>query len=190
MNRERELKYAAQSSEPPRLPRGWSLGPERTIAEIVDTYLDHAATLITRGWALRRRETVGAPTRYTLKRNAQQVGAFHQRDEIEREGDQIPAEIVHEIGAQLASELHEVVTMRQRRRSWPLQLNGSVVADLATDEIQSGTAQWTELEVEFVPSVSDADATEMATDLQAFFAGDEMLTPSHQSKLEAAIAAL
>ena len=100
MNRERELKYAAQSSEPPRLPRGWSLGPERSVAEIVDTYLDHAATLITRGWALRRRETVGAPTRYTLKRNAQQVGAFHQRDEIEREGDQIPAEIVlsYELG--------------------------------------------------------------------------------------------
>jgi len=118
------------------------------------------------------------------------VGAFHQRDEIEREGDQIPAEIVHEIGLQLASELHEVVTMRQRRRSWPLQLNGSVVADLTTDEIQSGNAQWRELEIEFVPSVSDADATEMATDLQAFFAGDETLTPSHQSKLEAAIAAL
>ncbi|MFO0221284.1 MAG: hypothetical protein ACK51I_00230 [Chloroflexota bacterium] len=190
MNRERELKYTAQSSEPPRLPRGWSLGPERSVAEIVDTYLDHAATLITRGWALRRRETVSAPTRYTLKRNAQQVGAFHQRDEIEREGDQIPAEIVHEIGLQLASELHEVVTMRQRRRSWPLQLNGSVVADLTTDEIQSGNAQWRELEIEFVPSVSDADATEMATDLQAFFAGDETLTPSHQSKLEAAIAAL
>ncbi len=190
MNRERELKYAAQSSEPPRLPHGWSLGPERSVAEIVDTYLDHAATLITRGWALRRRETVSAPTRYTLKRNAQQVGAFHQRDEIEREGDQIPAEIVHEIGLQLASELHEVVTMRQRRRSWPLQLNGSVVADLTTDDIQSGNAQWRELELEFVPSVSDADATEMATDLQAFFAGDETLTPSHQSKLEAAIAAL
>ena len=105
MNRERELKYVAQSSEPPRLPRGWSLGPERTIVEIVDTYLDRAATLITRGWALRRRETVGAPTRYTLKRNAQQVGAFHQRDEIEREGDQIPAEIVHEIGTQLPHEV-------------------------------------------------------------------------------------
>ena len=190
MNRERELKYAAQSSEPPRLPRGWSLGPERSVAEIVDTYLDHAAMLITRGWALRRRETVGAPTRYTLKRNAQQLGAFHQRDEIEREGDQIPAEIVHEIGAQLASVLHAVVTMRQRRRSWPLQLNGSVVADVTTDEIQSGNAQWRELEVEFVPSVSDADATEMATDLQAFFAGDETLRPSHQSKLETAIAAL
>lgn len=47
-----------------------------------------------------------------------------------------------------------------------------------------------ELEVEFVPSVSDADATEMATELQAFFAGDETLTPSRQSKLETAIAAL
>ena len=58
MNRERELKYAAQSSEPPPLPHGWSLGPERSVAEIVDTYLDHAATLITRGWALRRRETL------------------------------------------------------------------------------------------------------------------------------------
>jgi hypothetical protein len=190
MNRERELKYAAQSSEPPRLPRGWSLGSERTVAEIVDTYLDHAATLITRGWALRRRETVGAPTRYTLKRNAQQVGAFHLRDEIEREGDQIPAEIVQEIGAQFASELREVVTMRQRRRSWPLQVHGSVVADLTTDDIQSDNAQWTELEVEFVSSVSDVDATEMATELQAFFAGDETLAPSRQSKLEAAIAAL
>ena len=190
MNRERELKYTALTSEPPRLPHGWSLGPERTIAEIVDTYLDYAETLIKRGWALRRRETVGAPTRYTLKRNAQQVGAFHQRDEIEQEGDQIPAEIMDEIGAQLASTLREVVTMRQRRRSWPLQLNGSVVADLTTDEIESGNAQWTELEVEFVPSVSDADATEMATELQAFFADDETLTPSRQSKLETAIAAL
>lgn len=190
MNRERELKYAAELSAPPRLPRGWSLGEERTIAEIVDTYLDHAATLITRGWALRRREMVGAPTRYTLKRNAQQVGAFHQRDEIERESDQIPAEIVQEIGTHLASELHEFVKVRQRRRSWPLLLNGDVVADLTTDEIESGNAQWTELEVEFVPSVSDADATEMATELQAFFADDETLTPSRQSKLETAIAAL
>ena len=190
MNRERELKYAAQSSAPPRLPRGWSLGPERAVAEIVDTYLDHAATLITRGWALRRRETVGAPTRYTLKRNAEQVGAFHQRDEIEQEGNQIPIEIVHEIGAQLASKLREVVTMRQRRRSWPLQLNGGVVADLTTDEIQSGSALWIELEVEFLASVNDATATELAETLQAFFAGDETLTPSRQSKLEAAIAAL
>jgi inorganic triphosphatase YgiF len=190
MNRERELKYTGQTSEPPRLPRGWSLGPERTVAEIVDTYLDHAATLITRGWALRRRETVGAPTRYTLKRNGQQVGAFHQRDEIEREGDQIPAEIMLEIGAQLASELREIVTMRQRRRSWPLHLYGSVVADLTTDEIRSGSANWIELEIEFISSVSDADATEMATELQEFFAGDETLTPSRRSKLEAAIAAL
>jgi inorganic triphosphatase YgiF len=190
MNRERELKYAAQSSEPPRLPRGWSLGPERAVAEIIDTYLDHAATLIKRGWALRRRETVGAPTRYTLKRNSQHVGAFHQRDEIELESDQIPAEIAHEIGPMLASELRQVVTMRQRRRSWPLLLNGSVVADLTTDEIQSGNARWIELEVEFVRSVSDADATTMATDLQTFFAGDETLTPSRRSKLEAAIAAL
>ena len=190
MNRERELKYAAQSSAPPRLPRGWSLGPERAIAEIVDTYLDHAATLIKRGWSLRRRETVGAPTRYTLKRNAEQVGAFHRRDEIEHEGDQIPAEIVEEIGTELASELREVVSMQQRRRSWPLQLNGNVVADLTTDEIQSGNAQWTELEVEFLASVSDATATQLAEALQDFFAGDETLTPSRQSKLEAAIAAL
>jgi inorganic triphosphatase YgiF len=190
MNRERELKYAAQSTEPPTLPHGWSLGQERAAAEIVDTYLDHAATLSGRGWALRRRETVGAPTRYTLKRNAQQVGAFHQRDEIEREGDQVPAEIMQEIGAQLAAELREVVTMKQRRRSWPLELNGSVVADLTTDDIRSGSAHWTELEIEFVPSVSDAEATDMATELQAFFAGDETLTPSRQSKHEAAIAAL
>ena len=190
MNRERELKYATQTTEPPTLPRGWSLGQERAAAEIVDTYLDHAATLISRGWAVRRRETVGAPTRYTLKRNAQQVGAFHQRDEIEQASDQIPAEIMQEIGAQLASELREVVTMQQRRRSWPLELNGSVVADLTTDDIRSGSAQWTELEVEFVPSVSDADATEMATELQTFFAGDRTLSPSRQSKLEAAISAL
>ena len=190
MNRERELKYVAQSSEPPALPRRWSLGHERTSAEIVDVYLDHAATLTTRGWALRRRETVGAPTRYTLKRNAQQVGALHQRDEIERESEQIPAEIVDEIGAQLASELREIVTVRQRRRSWPLALNGSVVADLTTDEILSGGAQWIELEVEFSPTISGADAEVMATELQTFFADDETLTPSLQSKLEAAIAAL
>ena len=42
------------SAEPPRLPHGWSLGPERSVAEIVDTYLDYAETLIKRGWALRR----------------------------------------------------------------------------------------------------------------------------------------
>lgn len=190
MNRERELKYIARSSVPPLLPPGWSLGRESAVKEITDIYLDHTASLISRGWALRRRETAGAPTRYTLKRNATQTGAFHQRDEIERESDQIPVEIVHEIGVQLASELQEVVRLQQRRRSWSLHLDGSPVADLTMDEIWSGHTHWSELEVEFIPSINDGDATELAEILQEFFAQDETLTPSRQSKLESAIAAL
>jgi len=190
MNRERELKYITRSSVPPLLPHGWSLSRESAVKEINDIYLDHAATLISRGWALRRRETVGAPTCYTLKRNATQTGAFHQRDEIERESDQIPNEIVHEIGAQFASELQEVVRIRQVRRSWSLHLDGSVVADLTMDEIWSGHTQWSELEVEFLPSINNEAATKLAEILQELFAHDKALTPSRHSKLETAIAAL
>jgi hypothetical protein len=190
MGRERELKYVARSPEPPTLPAGWSLGAERRVAEILDTYLDHTAALIRRGWALRRRETAGAPTRYTLKRNAQRTGAYVQRDELEIESDQIPAEIIREIGTQLAAELRHVAQMHQRRRSWPLQREERIVADLTTDEIRSGGAAWCELEIEFATSVSDQSAEELAHELEAFFSRNDALTPSRQSKFEAAIAAL
>jgi hypothetical protein len=190
MGRERELKYVARSPEPPALPAGWSLGAEQRVAEILDTYLDHAAALITRGWALRRRETAGAPTRYTLKRSAQRSGAYFQRDELELESEEIPDEIIQEIGAQLASDLRSVAEMHQRRRSWPLQREGRLVADLTTDEIRSGGAQWCELEIEFATLVSDQSAEDLARELEAFFSSNEALTPSRQSKFEAAIAAL
>ena len=189
MSRERELKYLTGTSEPPELPHGWIIGQERKIEQILDTYLDHDSALQARGWALRRRETAGAPTRYTLKRNTEQTGAFHQRDELEYVSAQIPAEIEREIGAPLAAQLRTLVEIRQRRRSWPLSVDGSEVGVLSTDEIESGLAHWIELEVEFSPSLSDVAASELAARLQEFFAGSEGLTPSPASKLATAIAA-
>ena len=190
MGRERELKYVARSPEPPAIPAGWSLDQERGPVEILDTYLDHAAALITRGWALRRREAAGAPTRFTLKRSTQRTGAYVQRDELEIESVVIPPEIIREIGTQLASELRPVAQMQQRRRSWPLKRAGRLVADLTTDEIRSGGAAWCEMEIEFVPSLSDQTAEELAHELEAFFSSSDALSPSRQSKFEAAIAAL
>jgi hypothetical protein len=91
---------------------------------------------------------------------------------------------------QLASDLRSVAEMHQRRRSWPLQREGRLVADLTTDEIRSGGAEWCELEIEFAISLSDESAEELAHELEAFFRSNKALTPSRQSKFEAAIAAL
>lgn len=190
MGEERELKYLARSAEPPALPAAWSLGAPQGPVEILDTYLDHAAALIARGWALRRRETAGAPTRYTLKRNARRNGAYLVRDELEVESEEIPVEIIREIGTQLASELHQVAQMQQRRRSWPVQREGRLVAHLTTDEIRSGGTAWCEMEVEFESSLSDQAAEEFARELEAHFRSNDTLTPSRRSKFEAAIAAL
>lgn len=189
MGRERELKYTAHSSEPPDLPRGWTLGRERAVAQILDTYLDHAATLSARGWALRRRETIGAPTRYTLKRDSHRVGALHQRDEIELVSEQVPPDIVDAIGSGLASELEVVLTLKQQRRGWPLHFDGRLVADLTVDRIEAGGAQWFELEIEFAASVSDAEALELAAILEEHLAHIPGFAPSRSSKVESAIAA-
>lgn len=190
MGRERELKYLIRSPEPPPLPAGWRLGDERRVTEITDTYLDHANVMTSRGWALRRREMERVPTRYTLKKSAQRDGAFLQRDELEIEGEEIPEEIINELGVQLASELLPLVQIHQRRRSWPLRREGRLVADLTTDEIRSGRTHWCELEIEFASSITDRSAAKLARELEAYFSSNEALTPSRQSKVEAAIAAL
>lgn len=190
MTQEQELKYISRSPTPPTLPLGWSLGAERKALEIVDTYLDHKATLIGRGWALRRREVAGEPTRVTLKRNPRRTGALHQRDELEIESDQLPNEIANLIGGDLASQLQEVVVLRQYRRSWPLMHNGRPVAELTFDEIRSGRSHWCEMEIEYTHNLPESSVQELTRELEDFFARNESLTPSERSKVERAIAAL
>ncbi len=189
MGYERELKYLATLPNAPALPEGWSLGSELPVAQIRDTYLDRAGVLAARGWALRRREVAGSATLYTLKRNAQRSGALHHREEIEAAGDEIPAQIVRELGDLVATELRELVQLQQRRQSWPLLKGSRTVGHLTIDQITSERVAWCELELEFLQDLRGEEVEALAQELQRHLAAESNLRPSSQSKEERAIAA-
>ena len=186
---ELELKYLSETAEPPELPSAWSLSTELERAEIRDTYLDVAGHIEGRGWLFRRREVVGSPARYTLKRGVRRSGALHERDEIELEASEpseIPARILqlleHEFGVGIARTLQPTVTLHQVRRRWALLRGGTAVAELTIDAVRSEAKTWNELEVEFLSGAEGALA--MAQELQRSLDQIDGLTPSTQSKGE------
>lgn len=197
--REEELKYLYASTQPPQLPEGWSLGEEAAPLTLQDTYLDHAGLLNARGWSLRRREISGHETEYTLKRGARKVGALHSREEIEAiarnasgaaHSSALPADlsslIVDEFGADFVARLQSTITLRQQRRTWLLMHQGVAVAILSIDQVQSASAAWSELEFEFLTSLSEGEVTQLAEKLDHALREEPGVSPSTESKADRA----
>lgn len=197
--RERELKYLYALTQPPQLPEGWSLGEEAVPLTLQDTYLDHAEQLSARGWSLRRREINGDQTRYTLKRSAKTVGALHSREEIEAlarsdsgaaRSSALPAEmsdlIMDEFGAEFTTQLEPTITLTQQRRTWPLAHQGVTVAICSIDHVQSTSAAWSELEIEFLTSLGEDEVAQIAGELDHALREEPGISPSTESKAERA----
>jgi len=197
--RERELKYLYALTQPPQLPKGWSLGEEAAPLTLQDTYLDHAGFLNARGWSLRRRAINGGEIGYTLKRGARAVGALHNREEVEAlarnasgaaSSSALPAEIsdliVDEFGAELTAQLQPTVTLTQQRRTWSLMHTGVTVAILSIDQVQALSTAWSELEIEFLTSLGDGEVAQLAEALDHALRQNSAVSPSTESKAERA----
>ena len=197
--RERELKYLYALTQPPQLPEGWSLGEEAVPLTLQDTYLDHAGLLNARGWSLRRREINGGETGYTLKRGARTVGALHNREEVEAlarnasstaRSSALPAEIsdliMDEFSAELTTQLQPTVTLTQQRRTWPLMHTGATVAICSIDQVHSASDAWSELEIEFLTSLSEEEVAQLAKELDDALRNEPGVSPSTESKAERA----
>ena len=197
--RERELKYLYALTQPPQLPEGWSLGEEAAPLTLQDTYLDHAGLLNARGWSLRRREINGGETGYTLKRSAKTVGALHNREEVEAfarnasdaaSSSALPAEIsdliVDEFGTELTTQLQPTITLTQQRRTWPLMHQEITIAICSIDQVQSASAAWCELEIEFLTSLSEGEVAQLAKELDDALRNEPGVSPSTESKAERA----
>ena len=196
---ERELKFLLASPHLPALPHGYVAGAAQPTLHVLDEYLDYRGQILGAGWRLRRRRSDGEAVRYTLKseRNPGTSGPLSERIEIERTPgaqEELPSEIsamLTRAGVnmpQLLSHLQSYLTLRQERQPIALSHGAEEIALLSVDTVRaSGSAteeecRWSELEIEFLDTVSSETRNRAASELAEWFATQAGVTPAGQSK--------
>jgi inorganic triphosphatase YgiF len=196
---ERELKFLLSGPRIPPLPVGYHAGPPDPTLHLRDEYLDDRGQLLAAGWRLRRRQTENAKPKYTLKSEGHPGTRvpMRERREIERVAEhdgQIPRDItstLNEAGvdtARLLDRLQPYLTLDQARHSSNLTAPEGEVAILSVDEVCARAIdgdreqRWTELEVEFLPNVTDEVRDRTATDLAAWLGAEPGVTLGGESK--------
>ncbi len=195
---ERELKYLYGALLPPKLPAGWSLGPEAAPITLEDTYLDADGQLAAAGWALRRRSDESGIIVFTLKHDATTDGALHRRTETEvvvssADGGPeptIPSEIRAIVGTVLGTDLvarlRPTVSLLQRRQAWGLTRQGQTVATMSIDQVSANGTHWTELEIELAASLPDREVEHLVTELRDELERSPQISISTETKPERA----
>ena len=197
---ERELKFLLESPHLPALPPGYVVGPVQPILHLLDEYLDYRGQILAAGWRLRRRRSDSEALRYTLKseRTSSTAGPLSERIEIERtpeSHEELPVEIattLTQAGLDVPhalSRLQPYLTLRQERQPIALSHGGEEIALLSVDTVRaSGSAtdevcRWSELEIEFLDTLSPETRNRAASELAAWLAAQEGVTPAGQSKV-------
>jgi inorganic triphosphatase YgiF len=197
---ERELKFLLESPHLPSLPPGYLAGTAQPILHLLDEYLDYRDQILAAGWRLRRRRSDSEALRYTLKseRNSGTTGPLSERIEIERTPEaheELPVEIATTLTQagldvpHVLSRLQPYLTLRQERQPIALSHSGKEIALLSVDTVRaSGSAtdeecHWSELEIEFLDTVSPEACIRAASELAVWLAAQEGVTPAGQSKV-------
>lgn len=197
---ERELKFLLESPHLPALPPGYLAGSAQPILHLLDEYLDYRGQILAAGWRLRRRRSDSEALRYTLKseRTSGTTGPLSERIEIERTPeahDELPVEIATTLTQagldvpHVLSRLQPFLTIRQERQPIALSHSGKEIALLSVDTVRaSGSAtdeecHWSELEIEFLDTVSPEACIRAASELAVWLAAQEGVTPAGQSKV-------
>ncbi len=197
---ERELKFLLEHAHAPALPSGYHVAEPQPTLRLLDEYLDYRGEILAAGWRLRRRRSDGEGLRYTLKSEQRDDSSnpLRERIEIERapEGDeQIPSEIVAALAAagvdtaHVLDRLQPYLTLRQERHPATLSTNEGDIALMSVDEVRAtgstveGERRWTELEIEFLATVSAEARDRAAVELSAWLATQPGVTPGGESKV-------
>jgi inorganic triphosphatase YgiF len=200
---ERELKFLLEHPHIPALPNGYRLSRPEATLHLLDEYLDYRGQILAAGWRLRRRRSDGQEVRYTLKseRADSTSGPLSERREIERTPEaheELPSEIVTTLSeagvdmAHLAERLQPYLTLRQERQPMALSNSDGEFALLSVDEVRAGAPtsvgehRWTELEIEFLSTVSSEIRDRASSELSAWFASQPGVTVGGESKVDRA----
>jgi inorganic triphosphatase YgiF len=200
---ERELKFLLDHAHIPALPDGYRTAEAQPTLHLLDEYLDYRGHILAAGWRLRRRRSDGEGLRYTLKseRADGTSGPLSERIEIERapqRDEEIPSEIVATLAnagvavTQVFDRLQPYLTLRQERQPVALSNSDGELALLSVDNIRAaaptpeGERRWTELEIEFLTSISPAVRYRAASELTAWFAVQPGVTIAGESKVDRA----
>lgn len=200
---ERELKFLLEHPHIPALPNGYQVAEAQPTLHLLDEYLDYRGQILAAGWRLRRRRSDGEALRYTLKseRTAGTSGALSERMEIERTPEaheELPSEIVTtltEAGVDVAhvlDRLQPYLTLRQERQPVALSNSDGEFALLTVDEVRAGAPtsaaehRWTELEIEFLSTVSSEIRDRASSELSAWLASQPGVTVGGEAKVDRA----
>jgi hypothetical protein len=141
--------------------------------------------------------------RYTLKseRTGGTSGPLSERIEIERapeRNEELPPEIVAKLTeagvdvAQVLDRLQPYLTLRQERQPVALSNSNGEIALLCVDEVRAGApipegeCRWTELEIEFLATVSLEARDRAAGELSTWFAVQPGVAVGGESKVDRA----
>jgi len=197
---ERELKFLLEHARIPALPTGYELSKPQATLHLLDEYLDYRGQLLAAGWRLRRRRSDGHEVRYTLKSERADLtaGPLTERSEIERtpkQHEELPSEIVATLAeagvdvAHLPERLQAYLTLRQERRPVALSTSDGEIALLTVDEVRAGAPtpaaehRWTELEIEFLSTLSPAARDRASSELGAWLAAQPGVTVGGEAKV-------
>ena len=200
---ERELKFLLDHAHIPALPNGYRVAEAQPTLHLLDEYLDYRGQILAAGWRLRRRRSDGEALRYTLKseRTAGTSGPLSERMEIERtpeQNEELPSEIVATLAkagvdvAHVLDRLQPYLTLRQERQPVALSNSDGELALLSVDEVRAGAPipegehRWTELEIEFLTSLSEGEVAQLAKELDDALRNEPGVSPSTESKAERA----
>ncbi len=200
---ERELKFLLDHAHIPTLPNGYRVGETQPRLHLLDEYLDYRGQILAAGWRLRRRRSNGDALRYTLKseRTGGTSGPLSERIEIERapgRNEELPPEIVAKLTeagvdvAHVLDRLQPYLTFRQERQPAALSNSDGEIALLSVDEVRAsvptleGERRWTELEIEFLATVSLEARARAVSELSAWFAVHPGVTLGGESKVDRA----
>jgi inorganic triphosphatase YgiF len=200
---ERELKFLLEHARIPALPNGYRLSKPQATLHLLDEYLDYRGQILAAGWRLRRRRSDGQEVRYTLKSEGTErtTGPLSERIEIERTPEaheELPSEIMATLAeagvdmTHLLDRLQPHLTLRQERQPVALSNSDGEFALLSVDEVRAsaptpaGEHRWTELEIEFLTTVSPEDRDRVASELSAWFASQPGVTLGGEAKVDRA----
>ena len=197
---ERELKFLLEHAHVPALPSEFRAAEPQPTLHLLDEYLDYRGEILAAGWRLRRRRSDGAELRYTLKseRHGDPSSPLRERMEIERAAEhdeQVPLEIVAALDgagvdtAHVLNHLQPYLRLRQERHPVALTSSDGEIALLSVDEVRAsgsaadGERRWTELEIEFLDTVSAEVRDRAAAELTAWLITQPGVMPGGESKV-------
>lgn len=199
---ERELKFLLERPHVPPMPHDFRVSPPEPTQHLLDEYLDDRGVIAAAGYRLRRRRSDAAGLVYTLKSTGPASdGALFERTEIEaaaEHDESIPAVVTAALShagvdvARVLERLQLSLRLRQERHPSTLFWREESLALLSVDEVRASAPalgsehQWTELEIEFLPTVTAADRTLTAQSLNEWLSEQDGVSAAEETKPERA----